>query len=77
MKVVGRNYVGDKPNPNDWAEYIDNDEDFKEEFLRIYNDNTIPEADDYSPDVLDDTYLNMDVALPRDDDGPEFARVTK
>ena len=77
LKVVVRNYVGSKPDPDDWAEYMDNDEDFKEEFLRIYNDNTIPEADDYSPDVLDDTYLNMEVALPRDDDGPEFARVTK
>ena len=77
LKVVVRNYVGSKPDPDDWAEYMDNDEDFKEEFLRIYNDNTIPEADDHSPDVLDDTYLNMEVALPRDDDGPEFARVTK
>ena len=27
--------------------------------------------------MLDDTYLNMELALPRDSDGPEFARVTK
>ena len=27
--------------------------------------------------MLDDTYLNMELALPRDGDGPEFARVTK
>ena len=27
--------------------------------------------------VMEDTYLNMELALPRDGDGPEFARVTK
>ena len=27
--------------------------------------------------MLDDTYVNMEIALPRDGDGPEFARVTK
>ena len=73
LKVVKRKSVGYKPNPEDWAKYIDNDKDFKEEFLQIYNVNTIPEANNYSPDVLDDTYLNMDVMLPQDDDGPEFA----
>ena len=26
---------------------------------------------------MDDTYLNMEVALPRDEPGPEFARVAK
>ena len=24
LKVVGRNYVGNKSNPEDWAKYIDN-----------------------------------------------------
>ena len=37
----------------------------------------IPEADDYTPDVLKDTYVNMEIALPRDGDGPQFGRVTK
>jgi hypothetical protein len=27
--------------------------------------------------VFDDTYLNMELAIPRDSDGPEFARITK
>ena len=64
FKVVGRNYVGNKLDPEDLAKYIDNKEDFKEEFLRIYDNNTIPKASNYSPDVLDNTYLNMEVALP-------------
>ena len=77
LKSSDRGYEGDKPNPDDWADLIDTDEDFREEFQRIYNDVSIPEADDYTPEVGDDTYLNMEVALPRDDDGPTFAKVTK
>ena len=69
--------MGDKPNPDDWAELLDTDADFQDEFQRIYNDDSIPEADDYTPDVLEDTYLNMKLALPRDGDGPEFAKVNK
>ena len=49
----------------------------KRNFKSIYNDKSIPEADDFTPEVLDDTYLNMELALPRDDEGPEFAKMTK
>ena len=56
---------------------IDEDEDFREEFQRIYNDDTVQEADYYTPEIGNDTYLNMEVALPRDDTGPTFAKVTK
>ena len=37
----------------------------------------IPEADDYTPDILEDTHVNMERALSRDGDGPQFGRVTK
>ena len=38
----------------------------------------MPEADaDSMPDVFDDTYLNMDLAIPRNVDRPEFAKVMK
>jgi hypothetical protein len=77
LKSVDRGYIGDKPDPEDWADLTENDEDFKEEFQRLYNDKDIPEADDYTPEVLEDTYINMEVALPRDDEGPQFAKVTK
>jgi hypothetical protein len=33
--------------------------------------------DDFTPDVLDDTYLNMELALPRSGGEVEFARVVK
>ena len=29
------------------------------------------------PDVFDDTYLNMELEIPRDGDGPDFSKVTK
>ena len=72
-------YIGDKPNPNHWEDLINNDSDFHEEFERIYNNDEIPEADDedYIPDILDDTYLNMEVAFPWDGKGLDSARVFK
>ena len=77
LKLIDRGYSGDKPNPEDWTDLLDEDEDFREEFQNIYNNKDIPEADDFTPEVLEDTYLNMELALPRDSEGPEFARVTK
>jgi hypothetical protein len=72
-------YDGAKPNPEeDCSEYLLYDPDFQEEFDNIVNDPGISEADkDFTPDVFDDTYLNMELAIPRDSDGPEFARATK
>jgi hypothetical protein len=71
-------YDGAKPNPEDGSEYLENDPDFQEEFDSMVNDPKVPEADDdFTPDVFDDTYLNMEVAIPRDGDGPEFAKVTR
>jgi hypothetical protein len=71
-------YNGAKPNPEDWSEYLQYDPDFQEEFYNIVNDPGISEANkDFTPDVFEDTYINMELAIPRDSDGPEFARVTK
>ena len=62
------------PNPADWADILEDNEDFQEEFNQIYQDLDIPEADDtFTPDLMDDTNRNMEVALPRDSEGPEFA----
>ena len=69
---------GDKPDPQDWAEFSEFDADFIEEFNSVVNNKSVPEADqDFTPEILDDTYLNMEVALPQDGEGPEFACVTK
>ena len=77
FKSDHRGYLGEKPNPDNWADLLESDEDFQDEFEKIFNDTSIKEADDYTPEVLEDTYLNMEVVLPRDGDGPEFAKVTK
>jgi hypothetical protein len=42
------------------------------------SDPNIPKAEDnFTVDVIGDTYLNMELAIPRDGDGPEYAKVTK
>ena len=57
---------------------MDHDEDFAEEFVKIINNEDIPEADaTFTPEVFDYAYLNMELAFSRDEPGPEFARVTK
>ena len=69
---------GDLPDPVKWADMLEDDEDFREEFNRIYQEKDIPEADDvFTPEIMDDTYMNMEVALPRDTEVPDFARVNK
>ena len=69
---------GDKPNPECWAEFIDFDEDFQEEFNKIFSDDNIKEADaTFTPEVFYDTHLNMELALPRDGGETTFAHVTK
>jgi hypothetical protein len=66
----------------DWNDLpIDEDPDFIAEFQDIVSDEQIPDADDsFTPDVFDDTYLNMEIALPcgaGGQDDVQFARVTK
>jgi hypothetical protein len=77
LKVKDRTYNGSKPNPEDWDDLIESDPIFNEEFNKIFNNVEIQEADDHTPEVLEDTYLNMELALSRDDDGPKFAKAKK
>ena len=71
-------YDGDKPNPEDWADLIADDEDFQDEFQKTFNNNDIKEAyEAYTEETLDNTYLNIEITLPRDSEGPEYAKVTK
>ena len=71
--------IGYKPSPEDWAEFREVDEDFQEEFSNIVSNDDIKEADDeFTQEVFDDTYLNMELALPSGDGAePGFARDTK
>ena len=77
LKCKDRSYDGAKPHPEDWADLLESDPDFNEEFNRCFNNQDIAEADNHTPDILDDTYLQMELAMPRESDGPEYARVTK
>ena len=62
---------GDLLDPVKWADMLEDDEDSREEFDQIYQDKDIPEADDvFNPEITDDTYMNIEVALPRDTKGP-------
>ncbi|MEO6564809.1 MAG: hypothetical protein ABIO63_02135, partial [Casimicrobiaceae bacterium] len=70
--------TGGRSSPSDWADIINHDKEFIDEYDRIINNKNIQEADEeYTPEILDDTYLNMEVAMPRSDAGTTFARVTK
>ena len=65
------------PNPYYWTNTIEEDEDSREEFQSLYNNENILEAYYYIPEVLLDTYLNMEVVLPCGGEGPEFYKGTK
>ena len=56
---------------------MDEDKNFCDEFQRTYNNSIIVEADDYTPEVDNDTYWNMEVVLPWADNGFTFPKVTK
>ena len=77
LKCEDRGYEGSKPNPSDWTDLMEEDPDFKEEFQRIFDNPSFPEADEFTPSVLEDTYVDKELNLPRDGEEPSFARVTK
>ena len=66
LKCIDRGYAGDKSNSEDWEDLPEDDEDFRDEFQNTYNNVDIHEAEDYTPEVIEDTNLNMEIALPRD-----------
>jgi hypothetical protein len=65
----------------DWNDYpVENDPDFIDEFNNVVSDDQVPEEDDnFTPNVFDDTYLRMEIALPQggDQEDIQFAKVTK
>ena len=53
------------------------DNEFIDEFNRVINDTSVPDAEDYTPDTFDG-YLSMEIGLPRgDDDELQHARVKR
>ena len=69
---------GGKIQPQDWSEPVD-DLDFLDKFHNVVSNPEAPEADQqFTPDVFDDRYLNMELALPHGDEAtPQYAKVTK
>ena len=45
--------------------------------MRVITNDDIPESDDEFDPELFDNYVNMEISIDRNDDGPKFARVTK
>ena len=55
---------GGKIKPQDWSEPLD-DLDFLDEFHNVVSNPEVPEADQqFTPDVFDDWYLNMELTPP-------------
>ncbi len=67
----------DKPNPEVWADLAETDDDFWDEFFKVYGEDNVPEADDFTPEIMDNSFLNMELALRSDGEEPAFARVRK
>ena len=70
---------GGKNEPKDWVTHLlDNDDDFQDEFNNVISHPEVKEADEsFMPEVMGDTYVNMELALPQGDTlEPRYTRVT-
>ena len=80
-KYIDADYLqnnNDKPAVELQEELADDDGLFYEEFTCVITNADIPEADDtFDPEYFDENYLNMELDLDRQGEGPKFARVTK
>ena len=75
--LIVQNDDGEIMLPDDWDDPSFNIE-FVKEFGRSIIDPMLREADqEFTPDVYDDTYLNMELALPRNGAEVQFGRVLK
>jgi hypothetical protein len=70
---------GNERQLQDWDNYTeDKDEDFAKEFGEVVSGSKIFEADeDFTPNTLNDPYLNKEVALADGASKAKFGRATK
>ena len=71
---------GGKNEPKDWATHLlDTDDDIQDEFNNVISYPEVKEADElFTLEVMGDTYVNMELALPQGDTlEPQHERVTK
>eukprot|EP00957_Ditylum_brightwellii_P044259 3357691-Ditylum_brightwellii.AAC.1 len=58
LKRNDRGYEGLRPDPCDWLDMMEEDLDFAKEFRIVFNNQGIPDADEFTPKVLEDAYIN-------------------
>ena len=56
---------------------LEEDPDLAEWFKILFNNADIPEAYDFTPEFLEDTYVDMEISLTRYGEGPELTKVKK
>ena len=56
---------------------MEEDTDFAEELKRVFNNDNIPEVFYFTPEVLEDTYVDIQISLRRDGEGKKFVKVKK
>eukprot|EP00957_Ditylum_brightwellii_P009629 725281-Ditylum_brightwellii.AAC.1 len=61
LKRNDKGYKGLRPNHCDWSDMMEEDPDFAKEFRIVFNNQDIPEADELTPKVLEDTYTNVGI----------------
>ena len=66
-----------KPNIELWEDLAGDNKIFHEEFARVITNEDIPESDDTFDLEEFDNYVNMELVLDMNYNGPEFARVKK
>ena len=59
IRADNRGYKGPKPSSKDWADMLEEDPDFAEEFKSLFKNSNITKADDFTPEVFEDTYVDM------------------
>lgn len=68
---------GDKPDLNEYLDLLNEDEDFAEEFNRIFSNDEVDKADNQSIPEQYGSFINMELAIDREDEYPELGRVVK
>ena len=60
-----------------WKYLADGDEDFQNEFARVFDNTDVKEDDDRFTTDSYDNYINMELTFDRGGEQPEYARVKK
>ena len=77
LKSDNHGYEGSKLIPQDWADMLQEDPKFAKEFKRVFNNYDILESDYFTPEVLEDTHVDMEITMSRYGECPKFLKVTK